>query len=338
MSHPPPLLALDNIQITFNTDEGGLTAVDGVSFELHAGEMLGLVGESGCGKSITCKSIMGLLPTPNGHLSAGAIRFKGEDLAKASPRRMREVRGDDIGMIFQDPMTALNPVLTVGFQIMEAIAQHRRMPRQEQRALAIEILERVGIPSPHTRIDDYPHQLSGGMRQRVMIAMALALNPGVLIADEPTTALDVTIQAQILALMNQLRKDQNTGVLLITHDLGVVAEVCDRVVVMYAGKVVEVGTVEEIFHSPSHPYTIRLLDSIPKAGSRKAGQRQERLATIPGRVPDLRELPKGCRFQARCHKVDPLCAQSEPELRPWEQNPGQLTRCHFPGTPREPSA
>jgi peptide/nickel transport system ATP-binding protein len=175
------------------------------------------------------------------------------------------------------------------------------------------------------------------MRQRVMIAMALALNPGVLIADEPTTALDVTIQAQILALMNQLRKDQNTGVLLITHDLGVVAEVCDRVVVMYAGRIVEVGTVEEIFHSPSHPYTRRLLDSIPRAGTRKAGQKQERLATIPGRVPDLRELPTGCRFQARCHKSEPLCAETEPELEPWEANPGQLTRCHFPGTPGEPS-
>ncbi len=303
------LLEVHNLQTHFPTRPGLVKAVDGVSFTIGEGELLGLVGESGCGKSITALSVMRLI-SPPGKIIGGSIKFKGEELTTASGERLREIRGDDIAMIFQDPMTSLNPVYTVGEQIAEAIRLHRKLDRKRAWAAAVAAMKEVSIPSPDRRASDYPHQLSGGMRQRVMIAMALACDPELLIADEPTTALDVTIQAQILELLNELRISRKLAVLLITHDLGVVAEVADRVCVMYTGKIVEESGVDEIFADPKHPYTRGLLRSVPKLteiGIAKA----ERLQTIEGTVPSPTNLPVGCHFAPRCEYRLEICTQGE---------------------------
>jgi oligopeptide/dipeptide ABC transporter ATP-binding protein len=295
MSH---LLEVKNLQTQFPTRAGLVKAVNDVSFYINEGELVGLVGESGCGKSITALSLMRLIAAP-GKIVGGEIKFKGEDLLKASDDRMREIRGDDISMIFQDPMTSLNPVYTVGEQIAEALRLHRNLNKKDAWNAAIEAMKEVSIPDPARRVNDYPHQLSGGMRQRVMIAMALACDPELLIADEPTTALDVTIQAQILELLDELRKTRKLAVLLITHDLGVVAEVADRVCVMYTGRIVEESGVDDLFEKPKHPYTQGLLRSVPKL--RGIGEAKEtRLSTIEGTVPSPTDLPKGCHFAPRC--------------------------------------
>ncbi len=302
MSH---LLEVKNLQTHFPTRGGLVKAVNDVSFYINEGELLGLVGESGCGKSITALSIMRLI-SPPGKVVGGSVKFKGEDLLKASEIRMRELRGDDVAMIFQDPMTSLNPVYTVGEQIAEALRLHRGLNKKDAWNESIEAMKEVSIPDPARRVNDYPHQLSGGMRQRVMIAMALACNPELLIADEPTTALDVTIQAQILELLNELRQTRKLAVLLITHDLGVVAEVADRVCVMYTGKIVEESGVDELFEKPKHPYTQGLLKSVPKL--RGIGEAKEtRLSTIEGTVPSPTNLPKGCHFAPRCEFRMDVC-------------------------------
>ncbi|HEV7747389.1 MAG TPA: ABC transporter ATP-binding protein [Pyrinomonadaceae bacterium] len=306
MSH---LLEVKNLETHFPTRAGLVRAVNGVSFYLDSGELLGLVGESGCGKSITALSVMRLIAPP-GKIVGGEINFDGKNLLKLSDAEMRQIRGDDIAMIFQDPMTSLNPVYTVGEQIAEALRLHRNLSRKAARAAAIEAMREVSIPDPGRRIDDYPHQLSGGMRQRVMIAMALACDPKLLIADEPTTALDVTIQAQILELLNELRRNRELAVLLITHDLGVVAEVADRVAVMYTGRVVEESPVEELFARPKHPYTEGLLRSVPKLSS-AAVAKAARLETIEGTVPSPTELPPGCHFAPRCPQVMPRCTTEQ---------------------------
>src|SRR5216110_1477498 len=292
------LLEIKNLHTYFHTREGLVCAVEGVSLYLDRGELLGLVGESGCGKSMTALSIMRLVPPP-GRIAGGEILFEGRNLFTLSNREMRDVRGNDIAMIFQDPMTSLNPVFTVGEQIAEALRLHRNLSRREARQGAIDAMHEVSIPDPALRAADYPHQLSGGMRQRVMIAMALACDPKVLIADEPTTALDVTIQAQMLELLNHLRKTRDLGVLLITHDLGVVAEVADRVAVMYTGKIVEESPVNELFARPRHPYTEGLLRSVPKLTAEHVAK-AERLETIEGVVPSPTDLPPGCHFAPRC--------------------------------------
>ena len=304
MSH---LLEVKNLQTHFPTRGGLVKAVNDVSFYINEGELVGLVGESGCGKSITALSIMRLIAPP-GKVVGGEMRFKGEDLLKASDERMRELRGNDVAMIFQDPMTSLNPVYTVGEQIAEALRLHRKLDKKAAWTAAIDAMKEVSIPDPARRVNDYPHQLSGGMRQRVMIAMALACNPELLIADEPTTALDVTIQAQILELLNELRQTRKLAVLLITHDLGVVAEVADRVCVMYTGKIVEESGVDELFEQPKHPYTQGLLKSVPKL--RGIGEAKEtRLSTIEGTVPSPTNLPDGCHFAPRCeHRMD-ICTR-----------------------------
>ncbi len=303
------LLEINNLQTHFPTRAGLVRAVDGVSFYVEKGELLGLVGESGCGKSITALSVMRLI-SPPGKIVGGEIVFDGEDLLAASDERLREIRGDDIAMIFQDPMTSLNPVYTVGEQIAEALRLHRKLSRADARKAAIEAMKEVAIPDPARRVNDYPHQLSGGMRQRVMIAMALACDPKLLIADEPTTALDVTIQAQILELLNELRRTRELGVLLITHDLGVVAEVADRVAVMYTGRIVEESPVEELFARPKHPYTEGLLRSVPKLTADAVG-RAKRLETIEGIVPSPTALPDGCHFAPRCTHRMPRCTAGE---------------------------
>jgi peptide/nickel transport system ATP-binding protein len=318
-----PLLEVTNLRTQFPTRAGLVKAVDGVSFNIGEGELLGLVGESGCGKSITALSIMRLISQP-GKIVSGSIMFKGEDLAKASSERLRDIRGDDIAMIFQDPMTSLNPVYTVGEQIAEALRLHRKLDRKQAWNAAIDAMREVSIPSPERRVFDYPHQLSGGMRQRVMIAMALACDPELLIADEPTTALDVTIQAQILELLNELRVSRKLAVLLITHDLGVVAEVADRVCVMYTGKIVEESGVDELFEDPKHPYTRGLLRSVPKlTGAGLA--RAERLQTISGTVPSPTNLPFGCHFAPRCEFRMDICTEGEIPLV--EQASGARVRC-----------
>jgi peptide/nickel transport system ATP-binding protein len=320
MSH---LLEVKNLQTHFPTRAGLVRAVDGVSFHVDRGELLSLVGESGCGKSITALSVMRLISSP-GKIAGGEISFEGEDLLAASEERMREIRGDDIAMIFQDPMTSLNPVYTVGEQIAEALRLHRGMSRSEARAATIQAMTEVAIPDPARRVDDYPHQLSGGMRQRVMIAMALACDPKLLIADEPTTALDVTIQAQILELLNELRRTRDLGVLLITHDLGVVAEVADRVAVMYTGRIVEESPVEELFARPKHPYTEGLLRSVPKLTAGETG-RAERLETIEGIVPSPAALPAGCHFAPRCSHRMTRCEEGVIPL--YELESGVRVRC-----------
>ena len=309
------LLEVKELRTGFKTDDGYFTAVDNISFNLEKGKTLGIVGESGCGKSVTSLSIMRLIPTPPGKIESGEIRFEGRDLLKLSEEEMRKIRGNDIAMIFQEPMTSLNPVFTIGNQIGEAIALHQKgLTKQEVRAKTIEMLKLVNIPEADKRVDEYPHQLSGGMRQRVMIAMALSCNPKLLIADEPTTALDVTIQAQILDLVRKLQREFNASMILITHDLGVVAETCDEVAVMYAGRIVEYGTVEDIFYRPKHRYTKGLLDSIPHF---ETGHRRERLQTIKGMVPSLLNLPKGCRFADRCPAAADDCRAADPALIPF---------------------
>jgi oligopeptide/dipeptide ABC transporter ATP-binding protein len=313
------ILEVKNLITAFHTDEGSLRAVDDVSFEVPSGKTVGVVGESGCGKSVTSLSIMGLLPIPPGRVECGEIVFEGRDLLKLPESELRKLRGSRMSMIFQEPMSSLNPVYRVGEQITEAIRLHepegRGRDRAAARGRAIELLELVGIPAPAERVDDYPHQLSGGMRQRVMIAMALACDPALLIADEPTTALDVTIQAQILDLLAKLQRELGMSIVLITHDLGVVAEFADEIVVMYAGKVVERAATVPLFADPKHPYTRGLLASLPTApSSLEAGERR-RLPTIRGVVPDLRELPKGCRFRDRCDVAEARCEQSEPSLK-----------------------
>ncbi|MEM1164448.1 MAG: ABC transporter ATP-binding protein [Pseudomonadota bacterium] len=297
-------------------------AVDGVSFDVHAGETLAIVGESGSGKSVTSLSIMGLLPKDNGRITGGSITLMGRDITHLPDAEMRDIRGRDIGMIFQEPMTSLNPVHTVGQQIAEMVVRHRAVRKSKARARAIEMLDLVGIPEPHRRVDAYPHEMSGGMRQRAMIAMALACEPRILIADEPTTALDVTIQAQMLELMQGLQDKLGMAMIFITHDLGVVAEIADRVVVMYAAQVIETADVGEIFGNPRMPYTAGLMNSIPRLG---ASRRQERLEVIPGTVPALTALPSGCRFHPRCSFAAEVCVRAAPMLE--DGGDGHMIRC-----------
>lgn len=306
----PPVLAVDNLSTWFDTEQGPLKAVDGVSFQLDAGDTLGIVGESGCGKTVLSLSIMGLVPTPPGRYVSGRVELSGRDLLSLSEREMRKVRGKAISMIFQEPMTSLNPVFRIGAQISETIRLHQGCNRAESHHKAIEMLDLVGIEVPEKRIKDYPHQLSGGMRQRVMIAMALACHPRLMLADEPTTALDVTIQAQILALINDLKRDMGTSVILITHDLGVIAENAQQVAIMYAGKFVEYADVKDLFSHPLHPYTEGLLHSIPRIEG--CYNRNNRLPMLPGGVPDLSRLPRGCTFHDRCPYVMPICRDEEP--------------------------
>ncbi len=318
------LLEVKNLSVNFKTDLGDFPAVDQISFSIDEGQTLGLVGESGCGKSVTSLALLRLIQRP-GYISNGTVLWKGQNLQDINDEAMRKIRGKEISMIFQEPMTALNPVFTVGFQIEEVIALHEPdRSSQSRRDRVLELLNLVGIPSPQSRMDDYPHQLSGGMRQRIMIAMALACRPKLLIADEPTTALDVTIQAQILELLKSLQKEIGMSILLITHDLGVVAETCDRVAVMYAGKIIEEGSVLDIFNQTSHPYTRGLLDSIPFFQEQK-----QALKTIPGLVPSLSDRKKGCSFNDRCFASQPLCKESTPELLSL-QSQKHLVACHFP--------
>jgi oligopeptide/dipeptide ABC transporter ATP-binding protein len=318
-----PLLEVRNLRTYFHTEAGIAKAVDGVDFDIYPGEVLGLVGESGSGKSVTALSILRLIPDPPGKIVEGSIRFQGQDLLQLSWDQMRTIRGSQISMIFQEPMTSLNPVYTIGMQLTEVLLEHESISRQEAFRRSVEMLELVGIPDPGSRMNDYPHQFSGGMRQRVMIAMALACNPSLLIADEPTTALDVTIQAQILELMLKI-KDQrrDAAILLITHNLAVIAETCHRVMVMYGGKIQEIASSRELFQNPLHPYTHGLLASLPKLD----GEKHERLRTIPGNVPSIMELPAGCKFVTRCEQRIERCAQREPELI--ETTPGHWVRCH----------
>lgn len=317
------LLKINGLKTHFFTGAGVVKAVDGVDLEIKKGETLGVVGESGSGKSITAMSIMGLIPNPPGKIVDGKILFQGEDLVQKSGAEMRAIRGNAIAMIFQDPMTSLNPVLTIGEQIAENIKLHQGLGKKAAWAKAVQMLEKVGIPDAVQRAKAYPHQFSGGMRQRAMIAMALSCNPKLLIADEPTTALDVTIQAQILDLMRQLKEEFHTSIMLITHDLGVVADLCDRVLVMYAGRPVEFAGLHSVFTQPRHPYTWGLLRSIP----RLAEETRQRLEPIEGQPPDLRNLPAGCRFAGRCPEVTERCWVESPEMR--ELTPGHSVACHL---------
>jgi oligopeptide/dipeptide ABC transporter ATP-binding protein len=327
-----PLLQVRNLRTTFFTSDGAVDAVDNVTFSVRRGESVALVGESGCGKSVTAMSIMRLVAPP-GRITNGQILFKGRDLAALSEKEMRTVRGNDVAMVFQEPMTSLNPVFKIGAQVSEAIRIHRKVSRAEAWKQAGEMLELVSIPDPHKRLDDYPHQLSGGMRQRVMIAIALSCDPELLIADEPTTALDVTIQAQIMELLASLQKKLGLAVLLITHDLGVVAEFCERVVVMYTGRVVEEAPVRDLFANPGHPYTRGLLKSLPSIDSVEHGT-TERLSTIAGMVPPLTNLPQGCKFNPRCPDVMEICLGNEPALM--AAGPRQLARCYLHGDVPDP--
>jgi len=317
------LLEVRDLRTSFRTDDGIVKAVDGVTFSVEKGKTLGIVGESGCGKSVTCLTIMGL-NNPRNSTSSGEALFKGENLLELSTRRLRDLRGNDIAMIFQDPMTSLNPVHSIGKQLVEAVMLHRDVTKKDARLRALELLKAVGIPRAERRIDDYPHQFSGGMRQRVMIAMALINEPDLLIADEPTTALDVTTQAQILKLMSTLQDEFDTAIIMITHDLGVVAEIADDIVVMYAGKVAEEGTVDEIFTRPHHPYTWGLLGSLPRIDADV-----ERLVQIQGQPPSLLNPPKGCRFHPRCPYVMEVCKSTQPGLLPVSNDPQHLQACHL---------
>jgi oligopeptide/dipeptide ABC transporter ATP-binding protein len=341
-----PLLAIDGLVTEFRTDRGVVRAVDGVSFEIPAGRTLGVVGESGCGKSVTALSVLRLVPEPPGRIAAGSIRYRGDDLLRLSEPDMRAIRGNQISMIFQEPMTALNPVFTIGEQIAEVVRLHRDKSRTEALEVAVDMLDLVGIPAAAQRVRDYPHQLSGGMRQRAMIAMALACRPDLLIADEPTTALDVTIQAQILDLLRSLQAELGMSVMLITHDLGVIAESADEVVVMYAGRVLERAPVVALFDHPRHPYTAGLLRSVPSyrgaaraprddnhadRGSAPDDRRSARLQEIPGMVPSPYALPAGCKFQDRCPAATGECREHEPALV--ELAAGHHVRCHHPLAP-----
>jgi peptide/nickel transport system ATP-binding protein len=315
------LLEVRDLRTAFRTDDGVVHAVDGVNFSVEKGKTLGIVGESGCGKSVTCLTIMGLNAKRN-TISSGEALFKGENLLTMNSKKLRNIRGSEIAMIFQDPMTSLNPVHTIGRQLVEAIILHRDVTKKQARARALELLKAVGIPRPERRIDDYPHQFSGGMRQRVMIAMALINDPDLLIADEPTTALDVTTQAQILSLMHRLQQEFGSAIIMITHDLGVVAEISDEVVVMYAGKVVERASVDAIYTRPHHPYTWGLLGSLPRLDADV-----ERLVQIPGQPPSLLNPPRGCRFHPRCPYVMDVCRQKVPELRQVSHEVGHVQAC-----------
>ncbi len=323
-SQQEPLVSVRDLHTDFTVEGKTAQAVDGVSFDIMPGEVLGLVGESGCGKSVTALSLLKLIPDPPGKIRKGSAIFRGRDLLAMDYDEMRKIRGNEIAMIFQEPMTALNPVFTIGFQMREAIQHHIGASKEEANNRAVEMLEKVGIPDARARLDNYPHQFSGGMRQRVMIAMALSLQPALLIADEPTTALDVTIQAQILDLMLEMKSQQEgASILLITHDLAVVAETCDRVVVMYGGKIQEVAPVRELFRNPLHPYTQGLLRSLPRP---ELDEQQDELETIPGIVPSIFDWPPGCRFSTRCPFVEDRCRQEVPELR--EMGDGHWVRCH----------
>jgi len=315
------LIELEDLRVYFDTPGGVAKAVDGVSYSVKPGETLGVVGESGCGKTVAAMSILRLIQPP-GRIAGGRVMFEGRDLLSLSEDEMRKVRGEKIAMIFQEPMTALNPVFTIGNQISEMVRLHRGASRKEAWEKSVEMLARVGIPSPERRVGEYPHQLSGGMRQRAMIAMALACDPMLLIADEPTTALDVTIQQQILDLMLDMKQQYSASVILITHDLGVVAQTCQDVVVMYAGKVVELAEVKTLFANPAHPYTQGLLESLP---ARHEGEKKRRLTEIKGTVPSLLDMPKGCAFHPRCPKVMDICREKTPELSP--VNGGTVTAC-----------
>lgn len=321
MTNRKAVLEVKNLQTSFFTDDGVIPSVDFVDFEVREGEILGIVGESGSGKSVTSLSVMGLIPSPPGKITSGEIRYNGSDITGYSEKQMRQIRGNDIAMIFQEPMTSLNPLFTIGSQMMEAVLLHKKgWSKKQAHARSVEMLKLVGLPRAEELMKDYPHQLSGGMRQRVMIAMALVCDPKVLIADEPTTALDVTIQAQILKLMKDLNTRLNTAIILITHDLGVVAETCERVVVMYAGKVVEEGPVERIFTNPQHPYTKGLLASVPDMRFKK-----QSLYSIPGNVPKPGSIKEGCRFAARCSEVFGRCTVESPPL--YQTAPDHKTRC-----------
>ena len=319
---PETLIQVKNLKTYFLTDRGVAKAVDDVSFDIREGETLAIVGESGCGKSVTALSIMGLIPNPPGEVVGGSIHFNGKDLLKLSEREMRHIRGNNISMIFQEPMTSLNPVFQIGDQITEVLTLHQKIKTREARDRTIELLKAVRIPAPESRMNDYPHQMSGGMRQRVMIAMALACSPKMIIADEPTTALDVTIQAQILELMEQLSETTGTAILLITHNLGVVAETSHDVIVMYAGRVVEKADAHSLYGDPRHPYTQGLMGSIPGI---RADDKSTKLEAIPGMVPSLFSLPKGCKFNDRCKFAFDRCVQEEPELKVINQ--GHEVRC-----------
>ena len=326
------LLKVTDLRTYFHTREGVVRAVDGVSFEIEAGKTLGIVGESGCGKSVTALSIMGLLPTPPARVEDGSVLFEGRDLTTLPERRLEDVRGAEIGIIFQDPMTSLNPTLTIGTQITETLRRHLDLDKQAARRRAIELLEEVRIPNAERRLADYPHRYSGGMRQRVMIAIAISCNPKLLIADEPTTALDVTVQAQVLDLLEDLRRDHHMAMIVITHDMGVVAEAADDVVVMYAGQVVEQAPADELFDHPEHPYTEALLSALPQMEDE--GVRDGRLTTIPGRPPDLVDPPPACRFAPRCPYADlgDSCTTTPPELR--EVRPRHFVRSAHPVSER----
>jgi peptide/nickel transport system ATP-binding protein len=318
-----PVIQVEDLRTYFHTIRGEIKAVDGVSLSIARGETLGLVGESGCGKSVFALSIMRLVPKPAGRIVGGRILFNGRDLLELREDRMRAIRGKDISMIFQEPMTALNPVIRIGEQIAESIRLHQGLSRDAAVRAAVEMLGKVGMPSPELRVGDYPHQMSGGMRQRVMIAMALSCRPRLLLADEPTTALDVTIQAQILELIDNLKKEMSTSVVIITHDLGVVSESAQQVGVMYAGKLVEYCETADLFSNPAHPYTIGLMASVPGLGGNAGGNKK--LKTIPGNVPNLYELPSGCAFQDRCSRVKNECLERKPEYK--EISPGHWVRC-----------
>jgi peptide/nickel transport system ATP-binding protein/oligopeptide transport system ATP-binding protein len=317
-----PILKIKDLKVHFETDEGLVKAVDGVDLEMMKGTTLALVGESGCGKSVTAMSILRLIPSPPGRIAGGEIVYKGTNLLELPIKDMESIRGNEISMIFQEPMTSLNPVFTIGDQIKEAIMLHQKKSNDEAGKLVIEMLDKVGIPSPDIRINEYPHQMSGGMKQRVMIAMALSCNPKILIADEPTTALDVTIQAQILDLMKSLQDEMGMSTLLITHDLGIVSSIASHVAIMYASKIVEYGSLGNIFENPHHPYTLGLFTSIPVIGEKK-----ENLYVIPGSVPNPLAFPEGCKFWPRCVFVEDICRSQEPPLE--EVSQGHTVACHF---------
>jgi peptide/nickel transport system ATP-binding protein/oligopeptide transport system ATP-binding protein len=318
------LLSVRDLRVEFATSGGVVTAVDGASFDVGAGETVALLGESGSGKSVTAQALMGIVPKPAGRVCGGSISYDGRDLL--APGVAKGLRGREIAMVFQDPLSSLNPVFRVGAQIGEMFRRHRGASRREARAAALDLMKRVGIPAASKRLDDYPHQFSGGMRQRVMIAMALALSPRLLIADEPTTALDVTVQAQIMDLLTRLQAEEGMSLVLITHDLGVVADVADRVILMYAGRVVETGPLREVYEHSAHPYTSGLMASVPALDGPR-----DRLVPIQGSPPDLLALPSGCSFRPRCHHADTLCAQSEPPLRPLPNRPTHhQAACHHP--------
>ncbi|MBC7373836.1 MAG: ABC transporter ATP-binding protein [Frankiales bacterium] len=317
-----PLLEVDNLSVEFRTDYGVVKAVNGISYTLAAGETLAILGESGCGKSVSAQAIMGILDTPPGFVTGGEIRFRGENLLTMGAKQQRDIRGEEVSIVFQDALSSLNPVFTVGAQIGEMFRRHRGASRKDAKKAAIELMDKVRIPAGRERVNDYPHQFSGGMRQRVMIAMAIALDPAVLIADEPTTALDVTVQAQIMDLLAELQQETGMGMVLITHDLGVVGEIADRIAVMYAGRIVETGATDTIFTAPAMPYTEGLMASIARVD-----QKGQRLNPIVGAPPNLAELPVGCEFQPRCPRATELCVAERPLLR--EIVPGRMSACHY---------